>query len=40
MHCYYWSFNQGLKFQDSMCNGCHDLIMLSVNINDVAFATV
>ena len=30
MNCYYWSFNQGFKFQDSVCNGCHDLIMLIV----------
>ena len=36
MICHYWLFNHGFKFQDSVCNGCHDLTMLSVNINDVA----
>ena len=36
MICHYWFFNSGFKFQDSICNGCHDLTMLSVNINDIA----
>ena len=22
---HYWFFNHGFKFQDSVCNGCHDL---------------
>ena len=29
-------FNQGLKFQDSVCNGCDDLTMLCLNMNDIA----
>ena len=32
-------FNHGLKFQDSVCNGCHDLTMLSLNISDIAIIT-
>ena len=32
MTCHYRFFNHGLKFEDSVCNGCHDLTMLSVNI--------
>ena len=28
------------KFQDSVCNGCHDLIILSVNMNDIAITTI
>ena len=24
---YYWFLNYGLKFQDSVCNGCHDSII-------------
>ena len=30
----------GFKFQDSVCNDCQDLIMLSVNISDIAIITV
>ena len=33
-------FNHGCKFQDSVCNGCHDLTMLSVNISDISIITV
>ena len=36
----YWFFNHWFKFQDSVFNLCHDLIMLSVNISDIAIATV
>ena len=38
--CHYRFFNHGFKFQDSVCSGCHDLIMLSVNINDIVIVTV
>ena len=38
--CHYLSFNNGFKFQDYICNGCHDLIMLSVNISGIAIFTV
>ena len=40
MTCHYWFFNHGFKFQDCVCNGCHDLTMLSVNISDIAIITV
>ena len=40
MICYYWFFNHGFEFQDSVCNGCHDLTILSVNIRDIAIITV
>ena len=29
-------FNHGFEFQDYICNGCHDLTMLSVNISNIA----
>ena len=38
--CHYFFFNHGFKFQDSVCNGCHDLTMLGVNISDIAIITV
>ena len=37
---HYWFFNHGLKLRDSVCIGCHDLTMLSVNISDIAIITV
>ena len=40
MICHYWLFNHGFEFQDSVCNDCHDLIMLSVNISGIAIITV
>ena len=40
MICHYWCFNHGFKFQDSICNDCHDLTMLSVNISDVTIVPV
>ena len=40
MICHYWFFNDGFKFRDYVCNGCHDLTMLSVNISDIAIITV
>ena len=40
MISYYWLYNHGFKFQDSVWNGCHDLTILSVNISDIAIITV
>ena len=37
---HYWFNNHGFNFQHSICNGCHDLTMLSVTISDVAIITV
>ena len=30
--CHYFLFNHGFKFQDDVCDGCHDLTMSSANI--------
>ena len=32
--------NQGFEFQNSVCNGCYDLTVLSVNINDIAIKSL
>ena len=40
MVCHYWFFYHGLKFQDSVCNGFHDLIILCLNISDILIITV
>ena len=33
-------FNHEFKFQDYVCNDCHDLTMVSVNISDIVIITV
>ena len=40
MICRYWFLNHGFESQDSVCNGCHDLTMLSVDISDIDIITV
>ena len=40
MICHYWFFNRRFKFQDSVCNGCHVLTILSVNVSDIAVITI
>ena len=37
---HYCFFNHGFKFQDFVCNSCHVLTMLSVNISDIAIFTI
>ena len=34
---YYWYFlNKGFKFQPNVCNRCHELLMMSMNLSDIA----
>ena len=40
MICHYWFFNHGFKFQDYVCNGCHDLTMVCFNLSDITIITV
>ena len=40
MICHYLFFNYGFKFQDYVCNRCHDFTMLEVNIWDIAIITI
>ena len=40
MICHCWFSNHGFKFQDYVCNGCHDLTMSSVNIGDIGIITL
>ena len=40
MICHYLFFNHGFKFQNSVYNGWHDLLMLSVNISGIAIITI
>ena len=35
--CLYWYFlNKGFKFQKYVCNRCHDLLMTSMNLSNIA----
>ena len=40
MICHHLFFNHEFKFQDYVCNGCHDLTILSVNISEIVIITV
>ena len=33
-HCWYF-LNKGFKFQVNVCNGCHDLLVLSMNLTNI-----
>ena len=38
---HYWYFlNYSLKFQPNVCNRFHDLLMTSININDIAISNI
>ena len=35
--CHYWHFlNYSVKFQLNVCNRCHDLLMMFINLSDIA----
>ena len=35
--CIYWYFlNYSFKFQPNVCNRCHDLLMMSINLSNIA----
>ena len=39
--CHYWYFlNYSFKFQPNVCNMCHDLLMMSINLSDVAILNI
>ena len=39
--CHYWYFlNYSLKFQPNVCNRCHDLLMMSINLRDIAILNI
>ena len=39
--CHYWYFLQkGFKFQLYACNRCLDLLMMSMNLSDIAIVKV
>ena len=39
--CHYWYFlNYSFKFQPNVCNRCHDLFMMSMNLSDIAILNI
>ena len=39
--CYYWYFlNKGFKFQPYVCNRCHDLLMMSMTLSNIAILKI
>ena len=37
--CHYL-LNYSFKFQTNVCNRCHDLLMMSVNLSDIAILNI
>ena len=39
--CHYWYFlNYSFKFQPNVCNRCHDLLMMSMNLSDIVILNI
>ena len=39
--CYYWYFlNYSFKFQTNVSNRCHDLLMIFMNLSDIAILNI
>ena len=39
--CHYWYFfNYSFKFQPNVCNRCHDILMMSVNLSYIAILNI
>ena len=37
-YCYF--LNKGLKFQPNLCSVCHDLLMMSMNLSNIAILNI
>ena len=39
--CHYWYFlHKSFKSPSNVCNACHDLLMMSINLNDIAILNI
>ena len=38
--CHYYFLKKGFKFQPNICNRCHDLLLLSMNLSDIAILNI
>ena len=37
--CHYW-YSLNYKFQANFCNRCHEFLMMSINLNDIAILNI
>ena len=37
---YLYFLNYGFKFQPNVCNRCHDLLMMAINLSDIAILNI
>ena len=41
IYCHYWYFlNKGFTFQPNVCNRCHVLLTISVNLSDITILSI
>ena len=39
--CQYWYFlSYSFRFQPNVCNRCHDLLMMSINLSDIVILNI
>ena len=39
--CHYWYFlNYSFEFQPNVCNRCHNLLMMSTNLSNIAISNI
>ena len=39
--CHYWSFlDKGFKFHRYICKRCHDILIISINLNEIAILNI
>ena len=39
--CHYWYFlNYSFKFQPNVCNRCHDLLLMSMNLSNIGILNI
>ena len=39
--CHYWYFlDKSFKFEPNVCNGCHDLLIMSIKPSDIAILII
>ena len=39
--CHYWYFlSNGFVFQPNVCNGCYDLLIMYINLSDIAILNI
>ena len=38
--CYWYFLNYSFKFQPNVCNRCHDLLMMSINLSNIAISNI